>query len=161
MARPWFSLEPVDEGFFEAARFRLRGAFEIPRRAASVWGELTGDAALHWCRALDSITWTSPGPFGVGTTRTARSLRGASVLHERFFCWEEGWRRSFYVEEASVPLFRRFAEDYLVEALSETTSRFTWTIAVQSRPAFRLADPVNCLLLKSVFADTRSYYGLS
>ncbi len=151
----------MDEGFFDAAPLRFRGVFEIPRPAASVWADLVGDAPLSWCRTLDAVTWTSPRPFGVGTTRTARSLRGASVLHERFFRWEEGRRHSFYVEEASVPPFRRFAEDYLVEALSEVTSRFTWTIAIESRPAFRLTEPVNRLLLRTVFSDTRAYYGLS
>jgi hypothetical protein len=151
----------ADAGFFDAAPQRLRATFDIARAAASVWGDLVADSALSWCRALDSITWTSPRPFGVGTTRTASSLRGVSVLHERFFRWEEGRRYSFYVEEASVPPFRRFAEDYLVEVLAESACRLTWTIAIESRPAFRLAEPFNRLLLKSAFSDTRAYYGLS
>jgi hypothetical protein len=51
------------------------------------------------------------------------------VINERFFRWEEGRRQSFYALESSVPAFRRFAEDYLVESTSEMSCRFTRTIA--------------------------------
>ena len=58
------------------------GGFEIAQSAEKVWGELTADDALHWCRILDDVRWTSPRPFGVGTTREVKSLRGADVLRE-------------------------------------------------------------------------------
>jgi hypothetical protein len=155
-----FSTQPVEESFFDAAPFRLAESFDIPRAAAQVWEELTGENPLSWCRLLRDITWTSPRPFGVGTTRTARMIGNASVLHERFFRWEEGHRQSFYVLEANLPAFRRFAEDYLVEPLSEAACRFTWTIAIEPRPATRPANPVNRLLLSTLFRDTRKHYGL-
>jgi hypothetical protein len=158
--RPSFAAQPVDESFFDTAPLRLECAFDIPLPAARVWDDLTSDSPLGWCRILDSAVWTSPRPFGVGTTRTVRSLRGASVLEERFFRWEEGRRKSFYVLKASAPLFRRFAEDYLVEPTSETSCRFTWTIAVEPRAAARLANPANKRLLGTLFRDTRSHYGL-
>lgn len=161
MRRPWFKTEPADEAFLDAAPLRLQEGFEIPLPAARVWGELTDENPLSWCRILQRITWTSPRPFGVGTTRTARALGGANVIKERYFRWEEGRRHSFMVVEASTPMFRRFAEDYLVESVSETACRFTWTIAVESKPAARLADPVNRRLLETLFTDTRKHYGLS
>ncbi len=154
-------MEPVDGAFFDEAPLRLRGVFEVPRPAPSVWADLTSDRPLAWCRILDSVSWTSPRPFGVGTTRTVRSLRGASVLHERYFRWEEGRRHSFYAEEASAPLFRRLGEDYLVEPVSEASCRFTWTIAVEPRPFAVVANPASRLLLKTLFTDTRRHYGLS
>ena len=76
---------------------RLRAGFEIPRPAAEVWDELTADAALHWCRILQEVRWTSPRPFGVGTTREVKALWGANKLREHYFLWEEGRRHSFYV----------------------------------------------------------------
>jgi polyketide cyclase/dehydrase/lipid transport protein len=158
MRRPWFKAEPVEEGFFDSAPLRLSETFEIPRPAAEVWGELTADNPLAWCRILRGISWTSPRPFGVGTTRTARSVAG--TINERFFIWEEGRRKSFYVVEATTPLFRRLAENYLVEPTSETACRFTWTIAVEARPLARPAAPVNKLLLGTLFRDTRKHYGI-
>jgi len=61
---PWFKCKPVDESFFESAPMRLVGGFEIARPAAEVWGELCADDALHWCRILQDVRWTSPRPFG-------------------------------------------------------------------------------------------------
>src|SRR5680860_995796 len=88
MKRPWFAAEPVDEGFFERAPQRLQGRFDVQRPAAEVWAELTADNPLAWCRLLQRIEWTSPRPFGVGTTRTAHAMRGANIIRERFFRWD-------------------------------------------------------------------------
>jgi hypothetical protein len=156
--RPWFSTKPVEETFFDNAPIRLSETFDIARPAADVWTELTADNPLAWCRILRQITWTSPRPFGVGTTRTARSAGG--TIHEFFFRWEEGRRMSFYVLEASAPLYRRFAEDYLVEPASETSCRFTWTIAVEPKPLAQIANPFTRLLLGTLLTDTRRHYGL-
>lgn len=160
MRLPRFTTQPVEESFFDAAPLRLSESFDIPLAAARVWEDLTVENPLSWCRLLRDITWTSPRPFGVGTTRTARTIGNANVLHERFFRWEEGRRQSFYVLEANLPIFRRFAEDYLVEPTSETACRFTWTLAIEPQPAARPANPVNRLMLSTLFRDTRKHYGL-
>lgn len=159
MRGPRFPTQPVQETFFDIAPLRLSETFEIPRTAARVWADLTAENPLSWCKLLKDITWTSPRPFDVGTTRTARTIGNASVLNERFFRWEEGRRQSFYVLESNVPFFRRFAEDYLVEPTSETACRFTWTIAIEPHPAARPTNPVNRLLLSTLFRDTRRHYG--
>jgi hypothetical protein len=155
---PSFKTQPVDEGFFESAPLRLRDSFEIARPVQQVWADLTADDALSWCRVIRSIEWTSARPFAVGTTRTVSSLGGLQVFGERFFRWEEGRRQSFYVYEASTPLFRRFAEDYLVAPVSDVACRFTWTIAVEPRAGARPAAPVNRALLGTLFRDTRRHY---
>ena len=153
------TLPPVDAGFFESAPERLVGRFEIARPAAEVWAELTSDHPLEWCKAIDDITWTTPRPFGEGTTRTVKSLKGASVFEERFFRWEEGRRKSFYVERTSNPMVRRFAEDYLVEPTGESSCTFTWVVAFESRPWARPFGPVNRRILGSLFRDTREHFG--
>jgi ribosomal protein S18 acetylase RimI-like enzyme len=62
------------------------------------------------------------------------------VLNERSFRWEEGCRQSFYALESSLPGFRRFAEDYLVESTSEMSCRFTRTIAIEPHVAALLGE---------------------
>lgn len=156
-----FPTQPVEEWFFETAPMRLAEVFEISRPAAQVWDELTAENTLSWCKLLRSVTWTSPRPFGVGTTRTARTIANATVLNEHYFRWEEGRRQSFYVLESNLPLFRRLAEDYLVEPTSETACRFTWTIAIEPYAVTRPANPVNRLVLSTLFRDTRRHYGLA
>ena len=115
----WFATQPVDETFFDLAPVRLSETFEVPFAAMRVWEDLTGEAPLWWCKLLRSVTWTSPRPFGVGTTRTVRAVANASP----------------------------------------STCRFTWTIAIESHPLARLAEPVNRLLLSTLFRDTSRHYG--
>ena len=119
----------MDERFFEEAPTRLRRGFEVSLPASTVWEELCADDALHWCRILEEVRWTSPRPFGVGTSRDAKALWGASKVRERYFRWEEGRRCSFYVSEANGPFFESLAEDYLVEPRGPGACLFTWTIA--------------------------------
>jgi hypothetical protein len=157
--RPWFHPQPVDQTFFDTAPVRLAETFEIARPAAAVWGELTSEKPLSWCRVIDDVTWTSPSPHGVGSTRTVRALRGGNVLHEFFFRWEEGRRKSFYVVEVSGPPVRRFAEDYLVEPVTDSSCRFTWTIAYEPHPATLLTGPLTKRLLRTLFTDTRKHFG--
>jgi hypothetical protein len=159
MRRPWFKLAVADEAFLTSAPQRQVAEIEIPQPADRVWGALTADDTLSWCRALAGVTWTSARPFGTGTTRTVRTPLGALLLREVYFRWEEGRRKSFYVAEATLPLFRRFAEDYLVEPLSESSCRFTWTVASEAPPAARPGNPLNAMITRSLFNDTRRYFG--
>jgi hypothetical protein len=162
MGRPWFDCRPVDEAVFDDAPLLMRGRFEVAKSGEEVWAELTAEEPLAWCRILQEVSWTSPRPFGVGTTRTVSALAGTNVLKERYFRWEEGRRHSFYVVEASAPLFSWLAEDYLVEPTAERSCVFTWTIAAQPRGRIgRLTAPVNRRLLASLFRDTRKHYALS
>src|ERR1044072_4168573 len=101
MTRPWFASQPVDESFFETAPVRMSARFEVARPAAEVWGELTGERPLHWCRILQEVKWTPERPFGGGTTREVKALWGATLLREHYFRWEEGRRHSFYVVEST------------------------------------------------------------
>jgi Polyketide cyclase / dehydrase and lipid transport len=161
IALPWFKCDPVDETFFEEAPMRLRAGFEIARPAAAVWADLTADGTLEWCRILQEVRWTSPRPFGVGTTREVNALWGANRIREHYFRWdEEGMRHSFYVTESSGPLFKSLAEDYLVEPRGEDACRFTWTIAVAPTAVGRPGTPINRAILKTLFTDTARHYGL-
>ena len=155
---PRFQLQPADEAFLESAPKRFAESFDIPQPAAAVWTELTREGSLDHCRMLSGASWTSPRPFGVGTTRTMKVTPGALVVDETYFRWEEGRRKSFYVRAATLPLFRRLAEDYLVEETAPDRCRFTWTIAGEPTPLGRPGAPVNAWLARSLFADTRRYF---
>ena len=150
-------LVPCDASTFETAPTIFRDVFEIARPASEVWRELTADGTLGWCRVLGGGRWTSPRPFGVGTTRTMR-VAGALVMSEQFFRWEEGRRKSFYVAEANLPLFKYFGEDYLVEETGPNSCRFTWTMAGESTALGAPGAPLLRGLTRSIFADTRKHF---
>lgn len=150
-------LQPADEAFLTTAPAIFRETFQIPRPAAEVWAEITADDALHWCRAI-SIRWTSPRPFGVGTTRRVKVLGGVLSGDEHFFAWEEGRRKAFQITSANLPVFRRLAEEYVVEPDGDDACRFTWTIATEPSAIGRPGGPLNALLFKSLFSDTRKHF---
>jgi hypothetical protein len=154
----WFQLKPCGEGFLTSAPERMSDTMAIAQPAESVWADLTSDETLSWCRLLAGASWTSPRPFGEGTTRTVRTSGGLLMLKEVYFRWEEGRRKSFYVAEATAPLFRSFAEDYVVEETSPTSCRFTWTVAFEPQPAARPGNPLNRLITRSLFRDTRRHF---
>ena len=152
------SLLTADETFLSTAPTRFSETFHIAKPAEEVWAELIGDDPLSWCRAL-SIRWTSPRPFAVGTTREAKILSGALTVQETYFLWEEGRRKAFYADRTSLPVFRRLAEDYVVEPAGGDRSTLTWTIAMEPTGVGKVGGPANALLVKSLYNDTRRHYG--
>jgi Polyketide cyclase / dehydrase and lipid transport len=136
MAR-WYSLEPADDDFLASAPHIFRYEKRFAASPDKVWGSLVSDESLMaWSPMIKKVTWTSPRPFGVGTTREVTPLGGPTV-RERYYRWDEGHSHAFYVYESTLPMFRRFAEDYIVEADGDGT-RFTWVMALEPKGALSL-----------------------
>lgn len=133
----WYPLAESDDDFLCYAEFRFAHTVDVPVAAEQVWAAFSADDALvSFSRSITGAEWTSPRPFGVGTTRTVTIGHGAASLRERFYRWDEESRMTFTVDAANRPGFRRFAEDVALEPIAGGT-RFTWTFAVE--PAPRLA----------------------
>jgi hypothetical protein len=76
-----------------------------------VWNALLdGPAWTEWL-AITGVTWTSPKPFGPGTTRTVEI--GDHKVEETFFAWDEGTRMAFRFERSTLPVSAA-VEDYRV-----------------------------------------------
>ncbi|WAL68375.1 SRPBCC family protein [Amycolatopsis cynarae] len=142
----WYPLDAADDDFLDTARFRFEHTTEIAAPPDRVWETLTADDALtSWTNLITGAEWTSPRPFGVGTTRTVTLAHGAAALRERFYRWEEGHRMTFSAEAASRPGFRRFAEDVTIEPHADGT-RLTWVFAADAAawfaPLLEISRPV-------------------
>ncbi|MDT5235141.1 MAG: hypothetical protein QOF47_1128 [Mycobacterium sp.] len=149
----WYPLEPTDDEFFTSAPHVFRYQKRFAATPEQVWESLTSDVSLAaWGPAIRKVTWTSPRPFGVGTTREVVS--GGSV-RERYFRWDEGHSHAFYVYESSLPLFKRFAEDYIVEPDGAETL-FTWTLAIEPTNALRFPLKALAPVLKAAFGQIPS-----
>lgn len=160
MAR-WHDLEAADESFFTTAPHVYRFPLELSVSPERVWESLTSDGSLgDWGLGV-KLSWMSPRPFGVGTSRQVVMPGGSMTLNERFFLWDEGKRYAFYVESANRGFLRRFAEDYLVEKTA-TGSRFTWTIAIEPQPKFArlvsLGGPLNKLSFSMTPRAAKKYF---
>ncbi len=146
----WYPLESADEHFLASAPHVFRYQKRFAATPEQVWESLTSDVSLAaWSPSIKKVIWTSPRPFGVGTTRDVMAP-GGSTMRERYFQWDEGRSHSFAVYESSLPLFRRFAEEYVVEP-DGTGTLFTWTVAIEPKNAFRIPVKVLAPLLKAGF----------
>ncbi len=146
--------EPIDLSFFDSAPNVYQDQWDINVSARQFWPDLV-DNPLHWCRGL-KIKWTSPRPFGVGTTRHVGVL-GAIQADEHFFLWEEGVRFAFHFTRANLPLFRRFGEYYEVQPTGPDSCRFIWKLAGEPTLVGKAGGPMNSLIFRSLFNDTARY----
>ena len=88
-------------------------------------------------------------------------------VRERYFRWDEGSGYSFAVYEANVPIFKRFAEDYVVEpdGSDNQATLFTWTVAIEVKRAYSLPFKGLSPVLKAAFgcmaSDGQRYFAAS
>lgn len=87
-----------------------------------------GPAWPLWASSLTEVIWTSPKPFGKGTTRTVK-MTGGIVGVEEFVAWETNKQMAFCFTESSMPNMEAFGEDYVLHALGDNKVRLTWSAA--------------------------------
>jgi len=100
----------VGEAYLATAK-QASAVHSFPFPPQMVWNALLdGPAWTEWL-PITKVTWTSPKPFGPGTTRTVEV--GAQVIEETFFAWEEGKRMAFRFERSTLPVSAA-VEDYRI-----------------------------------------------
>jgi hypothetical protein len=158
----WHEMQPADEMFFEIAPYVYSYPIDLPVPAERVWESLTSDRSVAaWGPGVQSLTWTSPRPFGVGTTREVVLPLHSITAREEYFRWDEGKGCSFYVREANRLVLRRMAENYELES-TPTGCLFTWTFAVEPTPKttllLKLGSPVNKLAFGQMARSSKGYF---
>lgn len=156
-----FSLVPVDASFFETAAFRWTYQIDVAASPDEVWAGLVAYRPLAWCKMLNGH-YTSPAPYGVGSTRSVKAM-GLAQLDEEFFRWSDIDRQhSFHVLQSNLPILESFAEDYHVTAINGG-ARLTWRFAIQPKRGFhllmQLSRPANEYLFSTFVRDTERRFG--
>jgi carbon monoxide dehydrogenase subunit G len=152
--------ERVDLDFIDNAPFRFRNSVDLTITPEQLF-EVLGDAESwpRWASVITKVTWTSPEPRGVGTTRIVE-MRGGMVGDEEFLSWEPFTRMAFRFNECSTRAVAAFAEDYRVEVIPGGC-RLTWTMAQKPAGPARLAmfavAPLLNLGLRRFLKNLRSY----
>jgi hypothetical protein len=74
------SLRRVDQGWIKTAPFRFSNSVDLAITPEQLF-EVLADAEAwpKWAKVITRVTWTSPQPYGVGTTRTVDMLGGWSA----------------------------------------------------------------------------------
>ncbi|OMC07650.1 MULTISPECIES: SRPBCC family protein [unclassified Mycobacterium] len=155
-----YACERVDLSFIENAPFRFRNSVDLAITPEQLF-EVLADAESwpRWAPVITKVTWTSPEPRGVGTTRVVE-MRGGIVGDEEFIAWEPFSHMAFRFNECSTRSVAAFAEDYRVEVIPGGC-RLTWTMAQQpagpARLAMLFAGPLLNLGLRRFLRNLRSY----
>jgi uncharacterized protein YndB with AHSA1/START domain len=147
-----FACREVDLGFLESAPVRFVNQVEIdapPERVFEVLED--GESWPKWFKDIVRVEWTSPKPFGVGTTRTV-TLKTMTV-YEKFIAWDPGKRFTFYFTATSTPSAHAFIEDYRLKASGQGGTKFTYTVAYEPRLPLKMAGPVAKLILGNMFRN--------
>ncbi|MGD1237625.1 SRPBCC family protein [Mycobacterium seoulense] len=155
-----FPCERVDVSFIDNAPFVFRNSVDLAITPEQLF-EVLADAQAwpRWASVITKVTWTSPEPRGVGTTRVVE-MRGGMVGNEEFLAWEPFSHMAFRFNECSTQAVAAFAEDYRVEVIPGGC-RLTWTMAQKpagpARLGMYLVGPLLNLGLRRFLRNLRRY----
>lgn len=113
-----------------------------------------------WAMPIQKVEWTSPKPFGVGTTRTV-SMMGGMDGYEEFIAWERGKRMAFTFVGCSKYPTEKFLEDYRVTDLHDGSCRVEWYMAMETRGFSRhvmwMTRPLMRMANRNMFRKFKEY----
>ncbi len=156
-----YPCERVDLSFIAEAPFRFVSTVDLAITPEQLF-EVLGDAESwpHWATVITKVTWTSPEPRGVGTTRTV-SMRGNIVGSEEFLAWAPYSHMAFRFNDSTTNSIGAFAEDYRV---TETAGgcHLVWVMAMKpaglaARLGMELGKPVMSWLFQRFLHNLDRY----
>ena len=153
--------ERVGLDFIDDAPFRFVSTVDLPVKPEQVW-EILDDAESwpHWANVITNVTWTSPQPHGVGTTRVV-TMRGGIIGDEEYLAWKPYSHMAFRFNEASSASIKGFAEDYRIKPTADGC-HLTWLMAMKPNGAaaklgMSLGRPVMSWLFQKFLYNLRDY----
>lgn len=140
-SKGYFACRPFGMADFDAANYRYVTNVELPCTPDALFDVFEDtESWTYWAVGIKKVTWTSPRPFGVGTTRTVTFVDGTEV-YERFIAWERGRELAFVLEGHSTEIWHSFGERYRVRDLGNGRCHFEWTVSYEPRGGFAKAHP--------------------
>jgi uncharacterized protein YndB with AHSA1/START domain len=124
---------------------------EINATPEQIWAALEDASSWpRWARAITNVEWTSPRPFGLGTTRTV-SMIGKMTAFEEFVSWEPCRRMGFRFNESTTNGVRAFAERYTLDPVTPTRTSVTWVMAMAPAGVSKAIVPVTRPVMQRAF----------
>ena len=113
-----------------------------------------------WAMPIQKVEWTSPKPYGVGTTRSVHMM-GNMIGYEEFVEWERGKRMAFSFVGCSKNATEKFIEDYRVTDLGDGSCKVEWHMAMETRGFSRhmmfLTRPLMRMANRRMFKKFKQY----
>jgi carbon monoxide dehydrogenase subunit G len=155
--------ERVGLDFIDHAPFRFVSTVDLTITPEQVF-DILDDAESwpQWATAITKVTWTSPQPHGIGTTRTV-DMHGGIVGDEEFLAWEPHSHMAFRFNQASTRSIAAFAEDYRVVPTA-TGCNLTWVMAMKpkglaGRIGMAVGRPLMARTFQKFLYNLRAYAG--
>lgn len=153
--------ERVGLDFIESAPYRFVSTVDLnitPEQLFEVLAD--ADSWPQWATVITKVTWTSPEPRGVGTTRTVH-MRGGIVGDEEFLAWQPHSHMAFRFNEVSTGSIAAFAEDYRLVP-TPGGCHLTWVMAMKpngiaARVGMALGRPVMGWMFQKFLYNLRDY----
>lgn len=139
-----------DAHFLQNAPEKVVNVVEVPASIEEIFKTFEdAQAWTKWFEGIDNVEWTSPKPFGVGTTRVV--TLGPLKVWEYFFRWDQDSGFSFYFERTNLSFVKALVEDYQLEKIDEQLTRFTYTVAYEPSLLLKLTGPLGRTALRRTF----------
>ncbi len=144
----YFECTPVGLDFLEQTR-NVFSATEVVRATPEQIFDVFEDAHSWtvWALPIQKVEWTSPKPFGIGTTRNVHMM-GGLIGYEEFIEWNPGRRMAFSFVADSKGATEKFLEDYRVIDMGDGTTLVEWYMALEPRGFSRYMMPLTRPLMK-------------
>ena len=156
-----YPCERVDLDWITTAPFRFSNGVDLAVTPEQLFDVLADAQSWpQWAKVITKVTWTSPKPYGVGTTRTVDML-GGLVGDEEFLAWEPHLHMTFRFNESTSSAISAFAEDYRIVPTA-TGRHLTWIMAlrpngVAGRFGLFTGQPVMAWLFQRFLHSLRRY----
>ncbi|MDH6247011.1 SRPBCC family protein [Mycobacterium sp. OTB74] len=125
-----YQCEPVGLDFIDSAPFRFVSKIDLAITREQLFDVLADETSWpQWATVITNVEWTSPKPYGVGTTRTVK-MRGHITGEEEFLAWEPFSYMAFRFNTSTSNAISAFAEGYTVEETPEGC-HLTWVMAMK------------------------------
>ena len=151
--------DKVDDAWVDTAPVTMVMRADIEAAPSDIWAALEDASAWpRWATVITHVEWTSPEPFGVGTTRTV-TMRGGLVGYEEFIAWQPYRRMGFRFNEASMQGVSAFAERYTLQPLPGGGTRVVWVMAMAPTGVSKLIVPLTRFPMQLAFARMLRRFG--
>ncbi|MGA8257518.1 MAG: SRPBCC family protein [Nocardioides sp.] len=131
----------VELDYLHEAPVRFSNTVAIALSPDELFGVLArADTWPRWASVITNVEYTSPEPFGVGTTRVV-TMRGGLVGDEEFLAWEPGKHLAFRFNAASTKAVGAFLEDYTIRPTA-TGCELTWALAQELAGPSKVFSPL-------------------
>ncbi len=118
--------------YFQNAKYLFRSEITVRCTPEQMFASFEdADSWPAWAMPITKVEWTSPKPYGVGTTRSV-SMLGNLVGHEEFLLWKPCTEMAFRFNQVNkANTIGSFGEHYHVTDLGNGTIKLVWTVGME------------------------------